>query len=181
MKTRIFINFFAAMLYTLSSYSQDGASVFKKNCGVCHTIGNGKLVGPDLKGSDKKHDITWLTQWIKSSQTMIKKKDPKALQIFNDNKQMIMPDQPLSDEEIKTLMAFIGEETTKLEQPQSITPTQIPAATQNPSPDSSSSSIGINSTTIIYILLAIITFLTAILIGLSRIIKNIAESKKNDA
>ena len=106
MKTRIITSFISVALFTFNSYSQDGASIFKKNCGVCHTIGHGKIVGPDLNGADKKHDIKWLLEWVKSSQTMINvKKDPTAVQLFNDNNKMVMTDQPLSDDEIKSVVA----------------------------------------------------------------------------
>jgi len=33
----------------LTIYAQDGAELFRNNCGACHTVGKGKLVGPDLK------------------------------------------------------------------------------------------------------------------------------------
>ncbi|HSH67819.1 MAG TPA: cytochrome c, partial [Bacteroidia bacterium] len=114
---RFIIILIASMLITLSANSQDGASIFKKNCAVCHTIGKGKIVGPDLIGMDKKHDIKWLIKWVKSSQSLVKKNDPKAVQIFNDNNKMIMPDQALTDDEVKAVVAFVSEETTKLEQP----------------------------------------------------------------
>ena len=185
MKTIFFVPFFATLLFSLCGYSQDGVGIFKKNCAVCHTIGGGKIVGPDLKGSDKKHEIKWLIQWIKSSQTMItKKKDSKAIQIFNDNKQMIMPDQALSDDEIKTVMAFIGDETTKLEQAAVAPPnstsvsSQTSVETSGLSQATSYSSIGVTSKTVIYILLGIIVFLTTILIGLGKIIKDLAKSQK---
>jgi cytochrome c551/c552 len=178
MRTRVFILFFAVSILSFRGFSQDGATIYKKNCAVCHTIGKGKMVGPDLIAMNKKHDIKWLQEWIKSSQTLIKvKKDVKAIQIFNDNNQMVMPDQALSDDEIKTLIAFVGDETFKLEQP-AVVVVQTPIETTPSSLPISNSSSDIASKTVIYILLVIIAFLTTMLFSLSKVIKNLAESHK---
>jgi mono/diheme cytochrome c family protein len=32
---------------------QDAETFYKQNCAACHTIGGGKLLGPDLKGVTK--------------------------------------------------------------------------------------------------------------------------------
>jgi mono/diheme cytochrome c family protein len=172
---------------TFNSYGQDGASIFKKNCGVCHTIGKGKIVGPDLKGVDKKYELKWLIDWVKSSQTMInKKKDPIAIKIFNDNNQMVMPDQDVSDEEITTLVAYIGEETVKLEQPQApatvatVTPTEQIKGNQADSNSSESTlnQLRVPSSVLIYILIGIIVFLTLLVIRLAKVIKVIIATQK---
>ncbi len=182
MKIPLFIPFFATILFAFNSYGQDGAGIFKKNCGACHTIGHGKIVGPDLNGADKKHDIKWMTEWIKSSQTMINvKKDPAAIQLFNDNNKMVMTDQPLTDDEIKTVVAYIGDESAKLQTSSAsanttAAPSTTSAATSVMSQSTPASSTGISSKTLNYILIGIITFLTIILIGLGMIIKTIAKN-----
>lgn len=182
MRTKLFISLFVAMLFTFTSYGQEGAAIFKKNCAVCHSIGKGKFVGPDLKGSDKKYDIGWLTQWIKSSQTMVKNKDPKAVQIFNDNNHLVMPDQALSDAEINTLVAYIAEQSVKLDQPPPVpaAPQASSAVITNSSRSTSNASTGITSQNIIYILITFIIFLTVIIIVMSKVIKDITESNKNN-
>lgn len=181
MKTRSFISFVAVLLFSINSYSQDGASIYKKNCAACHTIGNGKIVGPDLKGVDKKYEMKWLLTWIKSSQEMIKKKDPVAVQLFNDNKQIVMPDQVITEEEVKSVIAYIGNETTKLEQvaaaPVAV-PEASPALKAGSSQTTSDSSKFVTTKTIIYVLLGIIVFLTAMLISLGRVIKDMAQVQK---
>jgi cytochrome c2 len=170
------ISLLVIMLLNLNAKSQDGPSVFKKNCAVCHSIGNGKLVGPDLKGVDKKHDIKWLTKWVKSSQSLVKKNDPKALQLFNDNNKMVMPDQTVSDDEIKSVIAFISEETTKLETPAIATaaPVIVPVQNSGSTQSNSTSSSGVSATTVIYILVGINIFLILVIFGLGKAIKDIA-------
>jgi mono/diheme cytochrome c family protein len=167
--------FSAFILFALQGFSQDGQAIFKKNCAVCHSIGSGKLVGPDLKGMDKKHDIKWLNEWIKSSQAMIKKGDKKAVQIFNDNNKMVMPDQAISEAEIKSIVAFVSEETTKLEQPPAaVASVTTPQQNLPQQPALASTSSGISSKVIIYVLIGIIAFLTMVLYALSNTIRSIS-------
>jgi cytochrome c551/c552 len=90
-----------------SAFSQNGKNLFKANCTACHTIGQGHLVGPDLKGVTTRRNGDWLMKWIKSSQSLVKSKDPLAVALYNQNNQIIMPDQPFSDDQIKVLLNYI--------------------------------------------------------------------------
>lgn len=97
---------FVAISFT-SLNAQDGAQLFRTNCGACHTVGKGKLVGPDLKGLQDRHTEEWILKWVHSSQTLVKSGDKDAVKLFNDNNQIQMPDQPLSDNDIKSVLAYI--------------------------------------------------------------------------
>ena len=103
----LLLSFFFVFIIITSAYSQNGKKIFNANCVACHTIGKGPLVGPDLKGVTGKHTEDWLLKWVRSSQSMIKNKDPQALALYNQNNQIVMPDQPFSDDQIKALLDFI--------------------------------------------------------------------------
>jgi len=75
-------------------------------CGACHTIGKGKLIGPDLKGVTEKREEAWLISFIKSSQTMVNNGDPIAVQLFEEFK-IPMPDNNFTDEQVKGLLDYI--------------------------------------------------------------------------
>ena len=101
---------FSIMLLLLSSSSllaQSGEETFKLKCSPCHTIGKGKLVGPDLAGVTKRLEEAWLLKFIKSSQTVINGGDEYAKQKFEEFNKVIMPDPGLNDPEIKTLLTYI--------------------------------------------------------------------------
>jgi len=94
--------------FTVSSTAQNGEAVFKQSCAMCHSVGKGRLVGPDLKGVTSKRSEDWLLKWTKSSQSLIKSGDADAKAIFDEFGGVAMPDQSLSDADIKSIFAYIG-------------------------------------------------------------------------
>jgi|SRR6185312_9810361 len=108
MKAKLLIPVVALVAFPfIQSKADDGADMFKQNCGACHTVGKGKLVGPDLKGVETRHAEAWLLKWIKGSQAMVQAGDKDAVKLFNDNSNIPMPDQALSDDQIKTILGYI--------------------------------------------------------------------------
>lgn len=95
----------------LSLNAQNGEATFKQTCGVCHSIGKGKLVGPDLKDVNKRRSEEWILKFVKSSQTFIKSGDADAKALFDEFGGMIMPDQNLADADIKSVIAYITEQS----------------------------------------------------------------------
>lgn len=86
----------------------EGETLFKLNCSPCHTVGQGKLLGPDLKDVHKRRDTEWIKKFIRSSQTMIRDGDPVAVKVYNENGQILMPDQPaLTGKEIDDMLDYI--------------------------------------------------------------------------
>ncbi len=94
---------------SISLNAQDGGqSVFVAKCAPCHTIGNGRLVGPDLKGVHKKYNLKYLETWIRSSQSVINGGNAKAKALFEEFNSIVMPDFPeLKSDEIKKLANYI--------------------------------------------------------------------------
>ena len=89
---------------------QSGEDIFKSTCAACHTIGGGKLVGPDLENVQNRHKEEWLISFVKSSTSMIKSGDKSADSIFQAFNQVVMPDHPtLTDGDIKGIIAYIKE------------------------------------------------------------------------
>ena len=91
-----------------ASAQESGKDIFQKACAACHSIGAGRLVGPDLKGVGDRRPEDWLIKFIKSSAGMVKSGDKTAQALFDEYK-MPMPDQALSDERVKKVLAHIKE------------------------------------------------------------------------
>ena len=62
-------------------------------------------------------DRAWLTRWIKEPDVMLKEKDPLALQLYEQYDRVAMPNLLLSDGDIEAIIAYMDEETLRL-QPQ---------------------------------------------------------------
>lgn len=90
------------------SFSQgNGEKIFMSVCRTCHTIGQGRLVGPDLANMQNRLKEDWIIKFVKSSQTLVKSGDPEAVKIFNTYNKIIMPDQNLTDTQIISVINYI--------------------------------------------------------------------------
>lgn len=70
---------------------QETAALFKQNCYSCHTIGGGRLVGPDLKEVAQRKDRDWLVRFMLNPQAMMDRGDPYAKQILEEARGVVMP------------------------------------------------------------------------------------------
>lgn len=71
--------------------AQETADFFRQNCLSCHTIGGGRLTGPDLKDVTGRKDRAWLIEFILAPQRMLDRGDPYALQLQQEARGVVMP------------------------------------------------------------------------------------------
>jgi mono/diheme cytochrome c family protein len=64
---------------------------FRQNCTSCHTIGGGRLTGPDLKGVTQRKDRAWLVRYLQNPKAMIESGDPYAAQLLQESRGVVMP------------------------------------------------------------------------------------------
>lgn len=69
----------------------EAVAFFRQNCVNCHTIGGGRLTGPDLKDVTQRKDRTWLAQWLQNPKAVIDSGDPYAAKLFQDSRGVVMP------------------------------------------------------------------------------------------
>ncbi|MCB0509551.1 MAG: cytochrome c [Chitinophagales bacterium] len=87
-----------------------GKVLFKSNCAACHTVGKGKLTGPDLKNVSDRVSPEWIHAFVKNSTAVIESGDAYAVKLFNDYNKTIMTAHPhLSDGDIDNIIAYIGD------------------------------------------------------------------------
>ena len=82
-----------------------GKVAFESKCLACHSMGFGDKMGPDLADVTKRRSDEWLAKWLKSPEQMLKT-DPDAQAMLKQFKNIPMPNQNLTDAEIKQYMAF---------------------------------------------------------------------------
>lgn len=100
---------FAQGIIVKKSFSQsaDPAQLFQI-CAACHSIGKGKLIGPDLKDVTQRHEREWLVRFIRNSQEVIESGDPYAVKLFEEFNKIPMPPVDYTDEQINMLIDYIA-------------------------------------------------------------------------
>lgn len=82
-----------------------GKQAFESKCLACHSIGQGKKLGPDLAGVSKRRSEEWLTNWLKSPEKMLES-DADAKAMLQEYNNIPMPNQNLSDSEVKQYLQY---------------------------------------------------------------------------
>ena len=76
-----------------------GKLAFESKCLACHSVGQGKKLGPDVLGVTKRRSDAWLARWLKEPEKMLQT-DPDAKAMLKEFNNIPMPNQSLSDAEI---------------------------------------------------------------------------------
>jgi cytochrome c2 len=95
------------MVKAVQGQSGRGQKIFQSTCSACHTIGGGRLVGPDLHGVTDRHNEKWIIRFVQHSQQVITSGDAAAAALFKEYQEIVMPDQPLSADEIEEVVEYI--------------------------------------------------------------------------
>jgi mono/diheme cytochrome c family protein len=109
----------AALLCTAGVVeAQEAADYFRQNCASCHTIGGGRLTGPDLKDVTARRDREWLIRFVLNPQALISQGDAYALQIQQEARGVVMPTiSGINRDRVEALLTLIEAES-KLEKSQ---------------------------------------------------------------
>lgn len=106
-------------IFSISLFAQDqaaidaGAALFKNNCGACHSRDmKTKMTGPALGGVEERwadYPREDLYSWIRNSQGMISSGHPKAVELWNEWKPVVMNPFPnLTDADIENILSYIN-------------------------------------------------------------------------
>ena len=90
---------------------EKGEKLFKSYCASCHSPGANQLVGPGLAGVYDKYEREWLYKWIKNSQALISEGDAQAVAVYEQYNKVLMPAQPVNDEDIDNILAYVKDYT----------------------------------------------------------------------
>jgi nitrite reductase (NO-forming) len=82
-----------------------GKGIFESKCLACHSIGQGRKLGPDLAGVSKQRDAAWLTRWLKDPDSMLKS-DEHAKAMLKQYNNIPMPNQSLTDADIRQIIKY---------------------------------------------------------------------------
>ncbi len=91
---------------------------YKQNCLSCHTIGGGRITGPDLQNVDERKDREWLVGFVMDPLGVLNSGDEYALKIKQEAQNVVMPNVPgMTRERAEALLDLIAAES-KLEKSQ---------------------------------------------------------------
>ena len=99
-------------------FAQDPAADFRTNCMSCHTIGGGRLTGPDLKNVTQRKDRAWLTTFIQDPKSVIDAGDPYAQELMKASRGVVMPTLPAMTRARAEALLSLIEAESKLEKSQ---------------------------------------------------------------
>ncbi|MDN4165157.1 cytochrome c3 family protein [Cytophagales bacterium LB-30] len=143
---------------------QQGEALFKANCKVCHAV-NEQVVGPALAKVYERQNMDWIIAFVRNSQKVIQSGDPYAVELYNKFNKTEMTAFDFSDDEIKSIIAYVKQET---ENPTVAAP--VATATDGATPAEGSASAGMSSEYFYIILVVLFVVLVLILIVLGLIV-----------
>ncbi len=92
---------------SLAVDSTKGKATFDAKCAGCHTIGGGKLAGPDLEGVAEQRPHDWLVDFITAPDRLIAGGDPTAVQLAKEFG-MPMPNVGVSRADAEAILSYVA-------------------------------------------------------------------------
>ncbi len=93
-----------ASLWSGIALAADAEQEFAIRCAACHSIGEGRRVGPDLQGVLDRRTEDWAVAFVQDSAKVVASGDAEAVALFTEFAQIPMPPQDLSREVILDLL-----------------------------------------------------------------------------
>jgi protein SCO1/2 len=106
----------AVMVCSFNVFAFDAGKYFTKTCTICHTIGGGDKIGPDLAGLSSRRKVDWIVKFVKYPDGMIngdaeeagyEKADETAKKVYELYKPQMMADQELSKVQVEAILKWI--------------------------------------------------------------------------
>jgi protein SCO1 len=88
--------------------------LFESRCSSCHTVGAGDRIGPDLLNVTQRRDASWVARYVKEPERVRAEGDPIAIGLSKKYGGVPMPNLSLGEEEVKGLLAWIGQQSARV-------------------------------------------------------------------
>jgi protein SCO1/2 len=94
-----------------------GQYLFQSNCSACHAIGEGRRIGPDLKGVTARRERGWLTRYIQVPNKVQAEGDAIAAELVKQFPDVRMPNLNLAAGDVAALIAYLDSHRGAAEKP----------------------------------------------------------------
>lgn len=98
----------ALLSFARTAGAQDAPQVFAQRCASCHSIGQGRRVGPDLRGVTQRRDRAWIARMIKAPSALFDASDATATALLSEYAGVRMPDLGLNDATVSALVEHLA-------------------------------------------------------------------------
>lgn len=105
--------------------AQQGETIFQQQCVACHTLGEGKKIGPDLKGVTERREPEWLKGFIQTPSAYLAQGDETAAGLLKEYG-IPMPDLGLTEAEVDAVIAYLAGSQLEFQGTTAIPPWYIP-------------------------------------------------------
>lgn len=87
--------------------TDNGAYLFASRCSVCHSIGQGDKLGPDLLGVTARRERTWLLRYIQVPDQVLAAGDPIARALSEKYEKVRMPNVSLGGADAAAIVSYL--------------------------------------------------------------------------
>ncbi len=98
--------------------AQVPATYYKQNCFSCHTIGGGRLTGPDLRDVEQRQSREWLVAWMLDPPGVLASGDPYAAKMQKEARGAVMNLSPGMTRDLANSLLDLIKEESALEKSQ---------------------------------------------------------------
>ncbi len=109
---------FVSLVICSTLRAQVPADYFKQNCASCHTIGGGRLTGPDLKNLSERQERDWLVNWMLDPEGTLKSGDPYAVKLQKEARGAVMTRSPGITRSLAVALLDLIDQESQLEKSQ---------------------------------------------------------------
>lgn len=85
----------------------------QRACSGCHSIGKGKLAGPDLAHLTDRRSVDWVKKWLGNTTSMLES-DETAKALLAEYNNTKMPDFKMKEEDAMAVLHYIAKESQKV-------------------------------------------------------------------
>jgi len=85
----------------------NGAYLFASRCSVCHSLGQGDKMGPDLLGVTARRERTWLLRYIQVPDQVLASGDPIAKTLYQKYQNVRMPNVSLGGADVAAIVSYL--------------------------------------------------------------------------